>query len=85
MYSSLDYRCQGCLESKTYSRQTIRIIMTRPTTEALKTELEELVKKHNNALEVQQNAKQRVIEIQAILQDRAYGDTDDNNSTGSTN
>ena len=59
--------------------------MTRPTTEALKTELEELVKKHNNALEVQQNAKQRVIEIQAILQDRAYGDTDDNNSTGSTN
>ena len=59
--------------------------MTRPTTEALKTELEELVKKHNNALEVQQNAKQRVIEIQAILQDRAYGDTDDNNSTDSTN
>jgi hypothetical protein len=52
--------------------------MTRPTTEALKTEIEELVKKHNDALEVQQNAKQRIIEIQAILQDRAYGDTDDN-------
>ena len=59
--------------------------MTTPTTEALKTEIEELVKKHNDALEVQQNAKQRIIEIQAILQDRAYGDTDDNNSTGSTN
>ena len=59
--------------------------MTRPTTEALKTEIEELVKKHNDALEVQQNAKQRIIQIQAILQDRSYGDTDDNNSTGSTN
>ena len=59
--------------------------MTRPTTEALKTEIEELVKKHNDALDVQQNAKQRIIEIQAILQDRAYGDTDDNNSTDSTN
>ena len=59
--------------------------MTRPTTEALKTEIEELVKKHNDALEVQQNAKQRIIQIQAILQDRSYGDTDDNNSTDSTN
>jgi hypothetical protein len=52
--------------------------MTRPTTEALKTEIEELVKKHNDALEVQQNAKQRIIEIQAILQDRAYGNTHHN-------
>ena len=59
--------------------------MTRPTTEALKTEIQELVKKHNDALEVQQNAKQRIIEIQAVLQDRAYEDTDNNNSTDSTN
>ena len=59
--------------------------MTRPTTEALKTEIEELVEKHNDAIKIQQNAKQRIIEIQAILQDRSYGDTDDNNSTDSTN
>ena len=59
--------------------------MTRPTTEALKTEIEELVEKHNNAVKIQQDAKQRIIEIQAILQDRAYGDTNDSNSTDSTN
>ena len=40
--------------------------MTRPTTEALKTEIEELVETHNNAVKIQQNAKQRIIEIQAI-------------------
>ena len=59
--------------------------MTRPTTEALKTEIEELVEKHNNAIQVQQDAKQRIIEIQAILQDRAYGDTNDSTSTDSEN
>ena len=35
--------------------------MTRPTTEALKTEIEELVEKHNDAIKIQQNAKQRII------------------------
>jgi low affinity Fe/Cu permease len=59
--------------------------MTRPTTEALKTEIEELVEKHNDAVKIQQDAKQRIIEIQAILQDRAYGDTNDSNSADSTN
>tara|TARA_A200000159_G_scaffold28868_1_gene25512 strand:- start:94 stop:258 length:165 start_codon:yes stop_codon:yes gene_type:complete len=51
--------------------------MTRPTTEALKTEIEELVEKHNDALQVQQDAKTRIIEIQAILKDRADGATED--------
>ena len=58
--------------------------MTRPTTEALQTELKELVEQHNNAITTQQQAKQRIVEIQAILQDRAYGDTNDSNSTDST-
>ena len=58
--------------------------MTRPTTEALKTEIEELVEKHNDAIKIQQNAKQRIIEIQAVLKDRAYEDTNDSNSTDST-
>ena len=59
--------------------------MTRPTTEALKTEIEELVEKHNNALQVIQDAKQRIIEIQAVLKDRADGTTEVNTSTTSEN
>ena len=54
--------------------------MTRPTTEALKTEIEELVEKHNNALQVIQDAKQRIIEIQAVLKDRADGATNDSST-----
>ena len=59
--------------------------MTRPTTEVLMTELKETVKKHNDALKIQQDAKQRIIEIQAILQDRADGDTNNNTPADSTN
>ena len=59
--------------------------MTRPTTEALKIEIEELVEKHNNAIQVQQDAKQRIIEIQAVLKDRADGAAEDNTSTTSDN
>ena len=55
--------------------------MTRPTTEALKTEIEELIETHNNAIQVQQNAKTRIIEIQAVLKDRADGATNDNTAT----
>ena len=59
--------------------------MTRPTTEALQTEITELVEKHNNAVKIQQVAKQRIIEIQAVLKDRAYGDTDDSHPVASEN
>ena len=59
--------------------------MTRPTTEALRAEIKELVKKHNDAIDVQQNAKQRIIEIQAILKDREDGDTEVSTSTDSEN
>ena len=55
--------------------------MTRPTTEALKTEIEELVEKHNDALKVQQDAKTRIIEIQAVLKDRADGATNDSSTS----
>ena len=55
--------------------------MTRPTTEALKIEIKELVEKHNNAIQVQQDAKHRIIEIQAVLKDRADGAAEDNTST----
>ena len=59
--------------------------MTRPTTEALKTEIEELVEKHNDALKVQQDAKTRIIEIQAVLKDRADGATETDTSSTSKN
>jgi len=59
--------------------------MTRPTTEALKTEIEELVETHNNAIQVQQNAKQRIIEIQAVLKDREDGATETDTSSTSKN
>jgi hypothetical protein len=45
--------------------------MHKPTTEELQTELQEVVKKHNDALEIQNQCKTRFTEIQAILKDRA--------------
>ena len=51
--------------------------MTRPTTEALKIEIAELVETHNNAVQTQQDARQRIIEIQAVLKDREDGATED--------
>tara|TARA_B100001564_G_scaffold325588_1_gene307216 strand:+ start:2655 stop:2807 length:153 start_codon:yes stop_codon:yes gene_type:complete len=44
--------------------------MAKKTTEELKTELQEVVKKHNEALETIQQCKNRAIQIQAILEDR---------------
>ena len=59
--------------------------MSRPTTEDLQTEMQELVETHNNAVKIQQDAKQRIIEIQAVLKDRADGAAEDNTSTTSDN
>jgi len=44
--------------------------MAKPTTEELQAELQEVVKKHNEALETIQQCKNRAIQIQAILEDR---------------
>ena len=44
--------------------------MTRPTTEELKKTLQELVTKHNEALQIQNTCKEQIIAIQAVLQDR---------------
>ena len=44
--------------------------MTKPTNEELQTELQEVITKHNQAQEVINQCKTRVIEINAILQDR---------------
>ena len=57
--------------------------MTKPSTEQLKKTLQQLVKQHNEAIEVQKNCKERIIAIQAVIQDRDDGDTNDTDSTDS--
>ena len=44
--------------------------MSKPTTEELQAELQEVVKKHNQAQETINQCKTRAIQIQAILEDR---------------
>ena len=44
--------------------------MTRPTDEELRSELQQVVNKHNEAQQVMNNCKTRAIQIQAILEDR---------------
>ena len=56
----------------------------RPSTEQLKETLQELVKKHNEALQVQNQCKEQIIAVQAVIQDREDGNTNDSNSTDST-
>ena len=58
--------------------------MSKPSTEQLKKTLEELVKKHNEAVDVMTNSKQQIIAIQAVIADREDGNTNDSNSTNST-
>ena len=55
--------------------------MTKPSTEQLKETLQQLVKQHNEAVEVQNNCKQQIIGIQAVIADREDGNTNDSNST----
>jgi len=57
--------------------------MTKPSTEKLKETLQELVTKHNEALQVQNQCKEQIIAIQAVIQDRGDGNTNDSNSTDS--
>jgi len=57
--------------------------MTRPSTEQLKETLQELVTKHNEAIQVQIQCKEQIIAVQAVIQDRENGNTNDSNSTNS--
>ncbi len=57
--------------------------MTKPSTEQLKETLQELVTKHNEALQIQNQCKEQIIAIQAVIQDRTDGNTNDSNSTDS--
>ena len=55
--------------------------MTRPTTEQLKSSLEQLVETYNNAVTTQQNCKEAIIATQAVLKDRELEDGDSNTVT----
>ena len=55
--------------------------MTKPSTEELKKQLEQLVKAHNEAVQTQQRCKDAIIATQAVIQDREDGNTNDSNST----
>ena len=44
--------------------------MTRPTTEELETELEQVIKKHNQAQEIVRQCQTRFTELNAIIKDR---------------
>ena len=57
--------------------------MTKPSTDTLKETLQELVTKHNEALQVQSQCKEQIIAVQAVIQDREDGNTNDSNSTNS--
>tara|TARA_R100000458_G_scaffold206_1_gene133 strand:+ start:14 stop:169 length:156 start_codon:yes stop_codon:yes gene_type:complete len=51
--------------------------MTKPSTEKLKETLQQLIKEHNEAVDVQRNCKERIIAIQAVIKDRQDEDTTD--------
>jgi len=53
----------------------------KPSTEELKTKLEELVQTYNEAVQTQNKTKEEFIAIQAVIQDREDGNTEDSNST----
>ena len=55
--------------------------MTRPTTEELKSSLEQLVQTYNEAVKTQQNCKEAIIATQAVLKDRELEDGDSNTVT----
>ncbi len=55
--------------------------MTKPSTEQLKETLQQLIKQHNEAIQVQNNCKEQIIAVQAVIQDREDGDTNDSTST----
>ena len=57
--------------------------MSKPSTEELKKQLEQLVETHNKAVQTIQDCKQAIIATNAVIQDRENGNTDNSNSTDS--
>ena len=49
--------------------------MTKPSTEELKENLQNLVNKYNEALQIQAQCKEQIIAVQAVIADREDGNT----------
>ena len=60
--------------------------MAKKTTQELETELQTLIASYNEAINVQQNCKTRIIAVQAVLEDRKEeeDDTDQSSSSAET-
>ena len=56
----------------------------KPSTEELKTQLEQLVKAYNEAIQTQQKCKDAIIATQAVIQDRESQDGDTDTVTSSS-
>ena len=52
----------------------------KPSTEQLKEALQEQVNKYNEAVQTQSQCKDQIIALQAVIQDRENGDTDNKSS-----
>jgi len=50
--------------------------MSKPTTEELKKELQEIVNQHNQAQTIVKNCEKRFIELTAIIKDRTTPESD---------
>ena len=55
----------------------------KPSTEQLKQTLQDLITRHNEAIQVQQNCKEQIIAVQAVIQDREDGDTNNTDPANS--
>ena len=55
----------------------------KPSTEELKTQLEQLVQAYNEAVQTQQKCKDQIIALQAVIQDRESQDGDTDTVTSS--
>ena len=58
--------------------------MTKPSTEELKKQLEQLVKTYNETIQTQQKCKDAIIATQAVIQDRELEDGDTDTGTSSS-
>ena len=56
----------------------------KPSIEELKTQLEQLVKVYNEAIQTQQKCKDAIIATQAVIQDRELEDGDTDTGTSSS-
>ena len=56
----------------------------KPSTEELKTQLEQIVKAYNEAVQTQQKCKDAIIATQAVIQDRESEDGNTETDTSSS-